>query len=143
MSNGIKRTHEWIATAFPNPTNESRMTQIGVHFEEVAEMFESFQAVPADECAELMHEVADGFKTKEIKFEELNIDRQKLLDALTDQIVTAVGVAYMFDLNVVDALEEINRSNFSKFVDGKAIYDVNGKIAKGPDYVKADLSKFV
>ena len=70
-------------------------------------------------------------------------DRQLLLDSLCDQIVTAVGVAHMFGLDITGALEEVNRSNWSKFVDGEPVFNKHGKIAKGPNYSPPDLSKFV
>ena len=74
----------------------------------------------------------------------MNCDiRCELLDALVDQIVTAVGVGHMMGMDVLGALEEINRSNFSKFEDGKPVFDENGKITKGKDYVKPNLEKFV
>ncbi len=49
----------------------------------------------------------------------------------------------MFDMDIVGALQEVNRSNYSKFVNGRAVFDENGKIKKGPDYSKPDLTKFV
>jgi len=49
----------------------------------------------------------------------------------------------MFELNILDGLTEVNRSNWSKFVDGKPLFDENGKIKKGPGYSKPDLSGLV
>lgn len=43
----------------------------------------------------------------------------------------------------VSSFEEVNRSNWSKFVDGKPVFDENGKIKKGDGYTPPDLSKFV
>jgi hypothetical protein len=59
---------------------------------------------------------------------------------LADQIVTAVGIASMLDMDIVGALQEVNRSNYSKFVNGRAVFDENGKIKKGADYSKPDLT---
>ena len=42
-------------------------------------------------------------------------------------------------MSIVEAVGRVNKSNWSKFVNGKPIFDENGKIAKGPDYVKCDL----
>jgi hypothetical protein len=44
---------------------------------------------------------------------------------------------------MVEAMDEVNASNWSKFVDGQPIVDANQKIAKGPGYFKANLSAFV
>ncbi len=70
-------------------------------------------------------------------------NRLAFLDAMVDQVVTATGSAQHLGMNIAGGLDEVNRSNWSKFVDGKPIFDENGKIAKGPDYFKADLSPFV
>ena len=67
---------------------------------------------------------------------------KELLDALCDQIVTAVGVAHMFGMNIEGAMDEVNRSNFSKFVDGKPVFNEHGKIIKGPNYTPPDLTGF-
>src|SRR5690554_3730607 len=65
------------------------------------------------------------------------------LDALTDQIVTAVGCAHMAGMDIVGALDEVNRSNFSKFEDGKPVFDEHGKIKKGRGYQSPALGRFV
>ncbi|MFP3556394.1 hypothetical protein [Paraburkholderia sp. SIMBA_054] len=70
-------------------------------------------------------------------------DRAEFLDAICDQIVTGTGVAQHLGFPLVEAMDEVNASNFSKFVDGKAVVDANGKIMKGPDFYKPDLSQFV
>ena len=69
--------------------------------------------------------------------------RRELLDALCDQIVTAVGVAYMLGMDIQGALNEVNRSNWSKFVDGKAVFNEQGKIAKSENYTPPQLVEFV
>jgi len=70
-------------------------------------------------------------------------DRTELLDAMCDQIVTGVGVSHMLDFGILGAMEEVNHSNFSKFVDGSPLFDENGKVKKGPGYVKAHLGPFI
>lgn len=70
-------------------------------------------------------------------------NRIGLLDALADQIVTATGVGTFFGMNVPGALAEVNRSNYSKFVDGEPLFDENQKIIKGPDYIKPDLAPYI
>ena len=70
-------------------------------------------------------------------------DKTELLDALCDQIITAIGVAHMFGMNIEGALTEINRSNWSKFVNEAPVFDENGKITKGPDYTPPDLTEFL
>lgn len=66
-----------------------------------------------------------------------------LLDALCDQIVTAIGVGYMAGFDMAGALQEVIRSNASKFENGKPLFDENGKIRKGKDYTPPELAQFV
>ena len=49
-----------------------------------------------------------------------------------------------FGLNLDACFNEVQKSNMSKLgKDGKPIYNENGKVMKGPDYFKPDLSKFL
>jgi predicted HAD superfamily Cof-like phosphohydrolase len=132
----------WFERAVPEPTDKNRAVQIGVHFEEVAEMAESLSQ---EGLAGDLNQISGYFKecltlTRDHKL----IDRKELLDSLCDQIVTAVGVAHMFGLDIAGALSEVNRSNWSKFdSNGQPIFDANGKIAKGPNYSKPNLEPFL
>ena len=72
-----------------------------------------------------------------------NVDRVTLLDALCDQIVTAVGVAHMLGMDIEGALKEAASSNDSKFgEDGKPIFNEQSKIMKGPHYQSPDLTAY-
>ena len=43
-----------------------------------------------------------------------------------------------------EAVEEVQNSNMSKLgTDGKPIYNEAGKVMKGPNYYKPDLTKFI
>ena len=70
-------------------------------------------------------------------------NRAELLDALCDQIVTATGIGTFFGMNVPGALSEVNRSNFSKFVNGEPVFNENQKVMKGPGYTPPELSPFI
>jgi hypothetical protein len=147
---------QWFTLAVPNPTDKNRTVQLGCHYEEVAEMALRFslnkatastiynEATRLKECAQT---IPDGFWSLRADPSLTDEDRKEirieLLDALCDQIVTAVGVAHMFGLDIEGALAEVNRSNWSKFVDGKPTFDANGKIAKPATYSKPDLTPFL
>lgn len=137
----IPHIKQWFVEAVPTPTDKNRAVQLGCHLEEVAEMLCAL--FPGDsQLAKLMDEKAIYFKTEYPGiFHEA--DRQELLDALCDQIVTAVGLAHMFGLDIEGALAEVDRSNWSKFVDGKPVFDENGKIAKPTSYSPPDLTPFL
>ena len=133
---------QWFQLAVPEPTDKNRAVQIGVHFEEVAEMLEAIRHW-APCLRDDLADIANNFKKRHAGVDTNEVDRTELLDALCDQIVTAVGVAHMFGLDIEGALTEVNRSNWSKFVEGKPVFDANGKIAKPQSYSKPDLGQFV
>lgn len=138
MTDHISDTKGWFEAAVPTPTDKNRAVQIGCHFEEVCEMI---GAVGAFTDTDDLEDTANAFK-KDYQVSSDEVDRKELLDALCDQIVTAVGVAHMFGMNIEGAMAEVNRSNFSKFVDGKPVFNADGKIMKGPGYTPPDLTGF-
>ncbi len=75
------------------------------------------------------------------------IDKKDLLevaDALTDLLYVTYGAGHAFGINLDDCFNEVQNSNMSKLgTDGKPIYNDAGKVMKGPNYFKPDLSKFV
>ena len=83
------------------------------------------------------------------ELEELTeaMDKKDLLevaDALTDILYVTYGAGHAFGIDLDKCFEEVQNSNMSKLdVDGKPIYNDAGKVMKGPNYFKPDLSKFV
>lgn len=75
------------------------------------------------------------------------IDNKYLLevaDALTDLLYVTYGAGNSFGINLDDCFNEVQNSNMSKLgSDGKPIYNEDGKVMKGPNYYKPDLSKFI
>ena len=68
----------------------------------------------------------------------------EVADALTDILYVTYGAGHAFGINLDKCFEEVQNSNMSKLgKDGKPIYNEFGKVMKGPDYFKPDLSKFV
>lgn len=130
----------WFKLAIPEPTDKNRTVQIGCHFEEASEMA---NAIGDHDCDARLHSVAEFYKKESPGIGATAIDRAELLDSLCDQIVTAVGVAHMFGMDIEGALNEVIRSNWSKFVDGKPQFDVNGKIAKPESYSPPNLEPFL
>lgn len=142
-----QRIENWFKKAKPEPDFNDYITQLGCHFEEIAEMMVS---IGGD--GEPIHKMVDT-KAKELKAmhvpfsflkaQKSYIDEVELLDSLCDQIVTVIGVGYMMGFDIQGALNEVIRSNDSKMTDGKFEFDDNGKIMKGADYFKPDLTPFV
>ena len=71
-------------------------------------------------------------------------DLLEVADALTDILYVTYGAGIAFGIDLDKCFEEVQNSNMSKLgVDGKPIYNEAGKVMKGPNYFKPDLSKFV
>ena len=143
-SEPLSDTLKWFELAVPEPTLKSQMVQIGCHFEEVAEMMTElgnrYESLEVDNLADCYKNMF----TDSEHIEPLSLEKDiELLDSLCDQIVTALGVGYMFGFNMKSALAEVVRSNFSKFENGKPVFDNNGKIKKGANYTPPQLQEFV
>ena len=68
----------------------------------------------------------------------------EVADALTDILYVTYGAGHAFGIDLDKCFEEIQNSNMSKLDEnGKPIYNESGKVMKGPNYFKPDLSKFV
>ena len=73
-----------------------------------------------------------------------NKDLLEVADALTDILYVIYGAGHAFGINLDKCFEEVQNSNMSKLDEnGKPIYNESGKVMKGPNYFKPDLSKFV
>ena len=73
-----------------------------------------------------------------------NRDLLEVADALTDILYVTYGAGHAFGINLDKCFEEVQNSNMSKLdKNGKPIYNENGKVMKGPNYFKPNLSKFI
>ena len=73
-----------------------------------------------------------------------NNDLKEVADALTDILYVTYGAGHAFGVNLDKCFDEVQNSNMSKLgQDGKPIYNNDGKVMKGPNYFKPNLSKFL
>ena len=73
-----------------------------------------------------------------------NKDLLEVADALTDILYVTYGAGHAFGIDLDQCFEEVQNSNMSKLDEnGKPIYNDSGKVMKGPNYFKPDLSKFI
>ena len=73
-----------------------------------------------------------------------NNDLLEVADALTDILYVTYGAGHAFGIDLEKCFDEVQNSNMSKLGEnGKPIYNESGKVMKGPNYFKPDLSKFV
>jgi predicted HAD superfamily Cof-like phosphohydrolase len=144
---------QWHQRARPNPTDGSFNVQLGSHLEEIVEMIEALRftykngtgvEMPGKNSMiyQQIKDFSDGLKAGRITAQIA--DTEGLLDSLADQIVAAVGVGHCANTDIVQAVDIVNTSNWSKFSpEGKPYFDQNGKILKGPDYKDPDLKACV
>ena len=80
----------------------------------------------------------------ELKEAMENKDIKEVADALTDILYVTYGAGHAFGVDLDKCFEEVQNSNMSKLgSDGKPLYNDKGKVMKGPNYFKPDLTKFV
>ena len=88
-----------------------------------------------DLIREELEELKEAFNKKDIK---------EVADALTDILYVTYGTGHAFGIDLDKCFDEVQNSNMSKLDEnGKPIYNEHGKVMKGPNYFKPDLSKFI
>ena len=120
------------------------------NFESVRKFMETFgQEVkkkaefPNEKTTSLRYELIKE-ELEELKVAISNKDIKEVADALTDILYVTYGAGHAFGINLDKCFEEVQNSNMSKLdLNGKPIYNEAGKVMKGPNYFKPDLSKFV
>ena len=88
-----------------------------------------------DLIKEELNELKQAMKAKNLK---------EIADALTDILYVTYGAGYAYGINLDKCFKEVQRANMSKLgADGKPIYNENGKVMKGPNYLEPNLKQFV
>ena len=73
-----------------------------------------------------------------------NKDLLEVADALTDILYVTYGAGHAFGIDLDKCFNEVQNSNMSKLDEnGKPIHNETGKVMKGPNYYKPNLSKFI
>ena len=151
--NPMTLTELWFKEAVPQPTAKNLTVQLGVHLEEVTELIEALLpnlspalVTKADDAIEALSKLAMSLKTAPVQ-DYVNADfrnNAEALDAVVDQAVTLIGIAYMSSWDIQNALNEVNRSNWSKFDENyKPVFNSDGKIMKGKLYTPPVLTPFL
>ena len=120
------------------------------NFESVKKFMETFgqeikekASFPNDKITSLRYELIKE-ELNELKEAIDKKDIKEVADALTDILYVTYGAGHAFGIDLDKCFEEVQNSNMSKLgEDGKPIYNESGKVMKGPNYFKPDLSKFV
>lgn len=153
----IQSIIRWFEVAKPKPTFADVAVQVGCHYEEVSEMLEatnncsdlSCYSSDSESDTDTLSDLADFYKDGFGNDNVANFDRLALLDALCDQVVTAIGVGVLMGFDMASAIKEVNRSNWTKFAkdeDGRPVPYIrpDGKIGKNPEtYQEPQLADYI
>ena len=121
----------------------SNFKDVKIFMEKFGQMVRTKPQFPDDKTMQLrldlikeeLSELEDAMKTKNLK---------EVADALTDILYVTYGAGYAYGVDLDECFKEVQRANMSKLgEDGEPIYNDQGKVMKGPNYTKPDLSKFV
>ena len=120
------------------------------NFEKVRKFMETFgqeikekAEFPNEKTTKLRYELIEE-ELREFKEAIDKKDIKEVADALTDILYVTYGAGHAFGINLDKCFQEVQNSNMSKLdQNGKPIYNEKGKVMKGPNYFKPDLTKFV
>jgi predicted HAD superfamily Cof-like phosphohydrolase len=121
----------------------SNFKDVKIFMEKFGQMVRTKPQFPDDKTMQLrldlikeeLNELEEAMKTKNLK---------EVADALTDILYVTYGAGYAYGVDLDQCFKEVQRANKSKLDEnGKPIYNDQGKVMKGPNYTKPDLSKFV
>ncbi len=88
-----------------------------------------------DLIKEELNELIEAMKNKNLL---------EVADALTDILYVTYGAGHAFGIDLDKCFDEVQNSNMSKLdSNGKPIYNNDGKVMKGPNFLKPDLTKFI
>ena len=120
------------------------------NFEKVKKFMQTFgqevktkPSFPSNKIIKLRHElIEEELSELKLAIKEKNI--LEIADALTDILYVTYGAGHAFGIDLDKCFDEVQNSNMSKLDEnGKPIYNDSGKVMKGPNYFKPDLSKFI
>ena len=121
----------------------TNFTSVKKFMETFGQEVKSKPAFPSEKISKLRY---DLIKEELDEFQEALNDKslQEVADSLTDILYVTYGAGHAFGINLDKCFEEVQNSNMSKLnKNGKPIYNESGKVMKGPNYFKPDLSKFI
>ena len=98
---------------------------------------------PSEKIISLRRELIEE-ELSEFKDAIKNRDIIEIADSLTDILYVTYGAGISYGIDLDKCFDEVHKSNMSKLGDdGKPIYNNQGKVMKGPNYFKPNLSKFL
>ena len=121
----------------------SNFNKVKIFMETFGQEIKAKPSFSSDKINKLRYDLI-AEEMKELKEAMENKDLLEVADALTDILYVTYGAGHAFGINLDKCFEEVQNSNMSKLDEkGKPIYNEAGKVMKGPNYFKPNLSKFV
>ncbi len=123
--------------------NMSNFEKVGKFMKTFGQEVKNKANFPGEKIVKLRYDlIAEELEEFKIALKERDI--KEVADALTDILYVTYGAGHAFGIDLDKCFQEVQNSNMSKLgKDGKPIYNDNGKVMKGPNYFKPDLSKFL
>ena len=114
------------------------------HFMEVYDQeVKTKSSFPSDKIIQLRYDLIKE-ELDELSLALKEKDIIEVADALTDLLYVVYGAGHSFGIDLDKCFAEVQRSNLSKLdINGKPIYNENGKVMKGPNYSKPNLKQFL
>ncbi len=139
----IESIIDWGNIARPVRTAQHIVCQLGVHIEEGNEMLEAIPVIPPKQLTALANACKLASLKESGEYLE-GINHKLMLDALCDQIVTALNTGNFLGYDMLGALAEVDKSNWSKFEEGAPVFKPGTtKIGKGKYYEEPDLELYL
>ena len=121
----------------------SNFNKVGIFMKTFGQEVKSKPSISTDKINKLRIDLIKE-ELDELKEAMDNNDLLEVADALTDILYVTYGAGHAFGINLDKCFDEVQNSNMSKLSEnGEPIYNESGKVMKGPNYFKPDLTKFV
>ena len=121
----------------------SNFNQVGTFMKTFGQEVKSKPSFSSDKINKLRIDLINE-ELEELQEAMKNNDLLEVADALTDILYVTYGAGHAFGIDLDKCFDEVQNSNMSKLGEnGEPIYNESGKVMKGPNYFKPDLSKFV
>ena len=121
----------------------SNFNKVKVFMETFGQEVKSKASFPDQKIQSLRYDlIKEELDELKVALDQKNL--KEVADALTDILYVTYGAGHAFGIDLDKCFAEVQNSNMSKLDEnGKPIYNEQGKVMKGSNYFKPDLSKFV
>ena len=121
----------------------SNFEKVKIFMQTFGQEIKNITEFPEEKVSKLRYDLISE-ELEELKQAIKDKDITEVADALTDILYVTYGAGHAFGINLDKCFEEVQNSNMSKLSkDGKPVKNEHGKVMKGPNYFKPDLTKFI